>query len=156
MFHVPERYRIDRVNARLYGFKSMKLTDARFGNNGAFYIPASKRNRALIIIASDWGADGDQWEHVSVRASSSKGGDAIPNWGEMCLVKDMFWDPEDACVQYHPRASEYVTAHPYVLHIWRPRDAVLPEPPHWMVGNKPGQSVDEMTAEAEAAMKLAK
>ena len=156
MFHVPERYRLTRITARMYGFRSARLTDASFGNNGMFFIQASRKNRGLVIIASDDGAEGNRWEHVSVRAVSNKGGDAIPNWEEMCIVKELFWDTEDACVQYHPRESEYVTANRFVLHIWRPRDTTLPEPPYWMVGNKPGQTREEAEAEAEVALGLAK
>lgn len=71
------------------------------------------------------------WEHVSV---SLKGRKRCPTWEQMCKVKAMFW-PEDACVvQYHPQSSEYVNVHPYCLHLWRPLQAEIPQPPRWMVG----------------------
>lgn len=149
-FKVPERYRITSIAARFNGFDAGRVTSEKYGNNGCFFIPRSKLNRALSIIVSD----GYGWEHVSIHAETEKGGQAIPNWGEMCLVKDLFWDAEDACIQYHPRASEYVTAHPFVLHIWRPSPAsglAIPEPPAWMVGNKPGQTEEEARKDANVA-----
>lgn len=60
-------------------------------------------------------SDGFGWEHVSVSLEKKK----CPNWGIMCAVKDLFWDPEDCVIQFHPPASAYVNAHPYCLHLWR-------------------------------------
>ena len=121
MFHVPEKYRIR---------SGLGASDARYGNNGRFIIPARTGRRELRIVASD----GEGWEHVSVHAWSHRGGHAIPNWSEMCFVKDLFWDPEDVVMQLHPRASQYVNNHPYVLHLWRPTDVTIPEPPAILVG----------------------
>jgi hypothetical protein len=101
-------------------------SDARFGNNGAFILPAAAGRAKLAIIASD----GDGWEHVSVSTSYR-----CPTWGEMCAVKSLFWGPEDLVVQYHPPASEYVNNHPYCLHLWKPIGVLLPNPPLWMVGD---------------------
>lgn len=56
------------------------------------------------------------WEHVSV---SRVGSLNPPSWNGMCLVKDMFWGPEDLVVQLHPPASDYINIHPGVLHLWR-------------------------------------
>lgn len=151
MFKAPERNRVTALTARFWGFPQEKATNSSYGNNGVFYVPPTKNNRGLIIICSDGGG----WEHISVRAWSRKGGEAMPNWTEMCVAKHLFWAKEDACVQYHPRASEYVTAHPFVLHIWRPVDGVLPEPPAWMVGNKPGQTKEEAMAEGDRALQEA-
>jgi hypothetical protein len=52
----------------------------------------------------------------------------------MCWVKSLFWDDEEVVVQYHPRKSQYVSYHPFCLHLWRPILAVLPEPPREAVG----------------------
>ena len=90
--------------------------------------------------------NGGGWEHVSVSLNRPR----VPNWDEMCFVKEVFWEPEDCVVQYHPPASQYVNCHPHVLHLWRPiaddwtiegpdgRSAEgapwpLPQPPKWMV-----------------------
>lgn len=116
MFHVPERYRID---GGIYGSTS------EYGNNGAFIIPV--RNMKIRCIASD----GCKWEHVSASLKNR-----CPNWAEMCVIKSIFWDEEDWVVQYHPAVSEYVSYHPYCLHLWRPIGQELPKPPSDLVGPK--------------------
>lgn len=103
------------------------------GNNGAFFLPFNrrggrkKRNKGagLWIIASD----GHGWEHVSVSTPGR-----CPSWSEMCRVKDIFWDPEDAVIQYHPPRSMYVNNHPHTLHLWRPMFSSIPLPPPILVG----------------------
>ncbi|HEX3577551.1 MAG TPA: hypothetical protein VHY33_03220, partial [Thermoanaerobaculia bacterium] len=59
-----------------------------------------------------------------------------PTWREMVSVKNECWDDEDVVMQLHPKKSEYVNCHPYVLHLWRPRHAVIPTPPSILVGPK--------------------
>jgi hypothetical protein len=51
----------------------------------------------------------------------------------MCRVKDMFFEPEEVVVQYHPRHSEYVNRHPYCLHLWRKRGEDFETPPMMFV-----------------------
>jgi hypothetical protein len=84
------------------------------------------------------------WEHVSVRhGSPSK---RVPNWEEMCFVKDLFWGPEEAVIQFHPPRSEYVNNHPTVLHLWRWTRGNFPMPPSILVGKKDAV----VTTEAQA------
>lgn len=87
----------------------------------------------LKIIASEAYPPEFPWEHVSVSTPSR-----IPSWAGMCFVKDLFWEPEEAVMQLHPPASQYVNNHPWTLHLWRPTDAVIPLPPPIMVGPRPG------------------
>lgn len=122
MFHVPEKC---RVRTGQMG------SDKSAGNNGAFFVPVAirwqgrlMRNR-LLVIASD----GEGWEHASASLP-----DRCPVWEEMCAIKDVFWDEEDAVAQYHPPKSTYVNCHPFALHLWRPTGIALPLPPAWMVG----------------------
>lgn len=99
---------------------------AQQGNNGAFVIPNPEPGMpALRVIASD----GAGWEHVSVSTERR-----TPTWSEMHHVKGLFWDPEEVVMQLHPRESNYVNNHPYVLHMWRPQMAEIPLPPTFMVG----------------------
>jgi hypothetical protein len=72
------------------------------------------------------------WEHVSVSLSKKR----CPTWEEMCVVKDLFWGPDDWVVQYHPQKSDYVNNHPYCLHLWRPINQELVRPPNILVGVK--------------------
>lgn len=118
-FHVPEA---DRVR------QGPMKSDASYGNNGAFIlnVQSSSRITPVHIIASD----GEGWEHVSVSLRNR-----TPTWDEMCYVKDLFWDPEDVVVQFHPKRSEYVNVHPNCLHLWRPNDgSVICTPPPRLIG----------------------
>lgn len=109
---VAERYRITRAP----GYES------QYGNDyGFFDIPCNGvRLRCLVS-----GGDAEvPWEHVSVSTRKR-----VPNWYEMCLVKDLFWSEEEAVMQLHVAASQHVNVHPHTLHLWRPRDGVIPLPP---------------------------
>lgn len=94
------------------------------GNNGAFLIPVGSKRLKVIV------SDGMGWEHVSVSHIANH----MPTWTEMCAIKDMFWDEEEAVVQYHPRKSQYINNVNNCLHLWRPTQEILPEPPSIMVG----------------------
>lgn len=111
-FHVPEQYRVQQG----------QLASSRLdGNNGAFVIRSQKLKYPLSVIASD----GLGWDHVSVSTPVR-----CPTWQEMCFIKDLFWDEEDAIVQFHPPKSLYVNNHPFCLHLWRNQfnPVVLPDP----------------------------
>lgn len=105
MFKAPEHFRTS--------FPKLE-SDSTFGCNGLFIIGPL---RCII-------SDKEGWEHVSVSRS-----DRCPNWKEMCEIKAVFWDDEDVVMQLHPKKSEYVNNHPYALHLWRPKDHVIPQPP---------------------------
>lgn len=67
---------------------------------------------------------GGGWEHLSVSMPRN-----LPTWDDMCAAKDLFFEKEECCVQYHPAESDYVNIHPYCLHIWRPISEKIPTPP---------------------------
>lgn len=115
-FHVPEQF---RVRKGPFG------SDATYGNNGGFFLPTRPSQTPLKVIASD----GDGWEHVSVSLPMR-----CPTWDEMCKVKALFWDDEDAVMQLHPPRSTWVNNHQYCLHLWRPMLTPVPLPPTYMVG----------------------
>lgn len=108
------------------------------GMNGCFAIPLDKekRNIALCIVsdgrmAREEGID-IPWEHVSVHIGEKRNGkreDRVPDWNEMCTIKDLFFEAEECVVQFHPKRSEYVNTHPCVLHLWRLKGAEFPTPP---------------------------
>lgn len=97
------------------------------GCNGLFWLTLN--NMAVRVIASD----GEGWKHVSVSLVKSQN---TPSWSIMCQVKDLFWEPEDWVVQFHPAHSEYVNNHPGCLHLWSPTDKDFPKPDSLMVGIK--------------------
>lgn len=117
-FRVPEKHRVRE--GRL-------ASDERFGRNGAFDVPLRRGQRVFVIASDQMG-----WEHVSVSRR-----DRAPLWEEMCEIKDLFWEPEDCVVQFHPPHSEYVNNHPRCLHLWRPTGGiVIPMPMSYLVGFK--------------------
>lgn len=124
MFKVPNQYRV-RNHPKL-------KSDDSFGCNGFFIIPHNKVNEYVFRIQA---SDGMGWEHVSVSvAHFKKNASRCPTWGEMCYIKSIFWDEEDCVIQYHPAKSEYVNMHPFVLHLWRPTESIIPIPDKEMVG----------------------
>jgi hypothetical protein len=106
-------------------------SDDGYGNNGCFMLPSCVPGRSLCAIASD----GMKWEHVSVSAIQ-KGINRTPTWGEMCQIKNLFWEDEDCVIQFHPPKSEYINNHPNVLHLWKPEGEEIKTPPSILVGIK--------------------
>jgi hypothetical protein len=96
----------------------------RSGPIGAFQIQGPCGSRLRIISSNDYG-----WEHVSVSLERR-----LPNWTEMCFVKNIFWEDEERVIQYHPPKSEYVNNCKYCLHLWKPIGVELPYPPAMLVG----------------------
>ena len=93
-----------------------------YGAPGAFKLDFESRE--LWIIASNE----FDWDHVSVSLKTR-----IPNWREMSLVKEVFWDDQDWVIQYHPPKKDYINLHPFCLHLWRPQFESIPLPPTIMV-----------------------
>lgn len=139
MFHVPNDYRI------LNG--PMGSTDAH-GNNGAFFLPPKITGRELWVIASD----GLEWDHVSAHVANRSNKLFMPTWDEMCYIKGLFWDAEDAVMQLHPPQSQWVNTHPTTLHLWRPQDATIPLPPDILVGLR---SLNDLSLKEKAAVSVA-
>lgn len=116
------------------GFWASKQGD----HHGLFDVPYL----GLILVCLSSGIDPDDkshWEHVSVSVHRRKGKrgliplDRTPTWSEMCVVKNLFWGPEETVIQFHPPESEYVNTHPHCLHLWKPPYAV-PTPPSILIG----------------------
>lgn len=121
---VPLTLMQNRIREGDYG------SDDSYGMVGAFRLIAPG-GALLLALSSGSGRHAEGWEHVSVSAEKR-----CPTWDEMCFVKDVFWEPHEMAVQYHPPASEYVNHHPWTLHIWKPIDMVIPMPPSLLVGPK--------------------
>jgi hypothetical protein len=125
MFHVPE---LSRGGPMVHPDRHGTRFD---GNNGAFDLESPEPGWRLACAASD----GEGWEHVSVHAYNTiRTKQRVPRWMEMCYVKRLFWDGDDVVMQLHPAESDYVNAHPHVLHLWRPTDVAIPTPPAIFVG----------------------
>ncbi len=134
-----------RVREGDYGSDSIHL------NNGAFiltmrnvkisgvYLPDNMRAVKLFVVISDQ----EGWDHCSVSVDVNP--PRCPTWEEMCYVKTLFFKDEETVVQFHPKKSEYVNCHKYVLHLWRKQDKEYELPPSEFVGPKEEVSNDRRT-----------
>lgn len=102
------------------------------GFNGFFCLILNRMK--VKAIASD----GEGWQHVSVSIDQST---FPPSWSIMCQVKDLFWEPQDWVIQFHPAQSEYVNQHPGCLHLWKPLNQAMPIPDSLMVGIRSEQDL---------------
>ena len=92
----------------------------------------------LRIIAS-WGGG---WDHVSVSLKNR-----CPTWDEMALVKRVFFRADECVMQLHPPEANYVNHHPFCLHLWRPQNEKIPQPPSAFVGPKTQSETGKAGAE---------
>ncbi len=91
---------------------------------GGYYYDKFNNKRLNFIFSYQMG-----WEHLSVSMPNR-----TPTWEQMCMMKDIFWNKNEACVEYHPKKEDYVNNHKHCLHIWKPTNEVLPLPPSILVG----------------------
>lgn len=116
--HTLDKYRLADQETRIAGQR---------GDSGCGCFKVFVGGRSFFVVASDGGG----WDHVSVSPCNQK---RCPTWEEMCAIKDMFFEPEECAVQYHPPKSEYVNNHPFCLHLWRPnKGADITIPPKLFV-----------------------
>jgi hypothetical protein len=92
---------------------------------GAFIFPGILSGPPLRVIASA----SRRWDHVSVSPRKKR----CPTWEEMCWVKNKFFEPDEVVMQLHPAEKDWISIHPYVLHLWRPVNLEIPLPPKIMV-----------------------
>lgn len=112
------------------GLKHLYSTD-EMGNAGGFVLPMQGKMVGFYFLCI--ASDGMDWEHVSVTVL---GQPRCPTWEEMCYIKSVFWDEDQAVMQLHPPKEDWVNNHPYCLHLWRPMKAQIPLPAKIMVGIK--------------------
>lgn len=127
--HELDQFR-DRAHERLLwgSFATPQMAAA----GGFFRVPVKSSRRPLTVIASDGSTpEGMGWDHVSVSLPAR-----CPTWEEMCLIKDLFFLPDEVAFQLHPRTADNISNHRYCLHVWRPVAVAFPEPPGLMVGIK--------------------
>lgn len=119
---------LNKLYDELQSRKDFKIL--RTGFDGGMGMFSSGNLQGMTVIWSYGGG----WEHVSI-----DGKKRMPEWNEMCMLKDMFFEEDECCVQYHPPKSEYVNNIPYCLHIWKPIEKYsgkLPVPDSLLVGVK--------------------
>ncbi len=96
---------------------------------GFFVVPLNGAELRVISSGNKGDDPENKWEHVSVSLS-----DRCPTWDEMCHVKNLFWEPCETVLQFHPTALKYVNFHPFCLHLWKKRGVNHELPPEWMIG----------------------
>lgn len=95
---------------------------------------------------------GAGWEHVSVSPYKAR---VIPTWDDMCKVKDIFWNDDEAVIQIHPVKDQYVNNKSNCLHLWRCTYKEMVLPPSVLVGVRKGQSEIEVLKEIKEAYEMA-
>lgn len=95
---------------------------------------------------------GAGWEHVSVAPIKRR---IVPSWDDMCMIKDIFWNKDEAVIQIHPPEEDYVNNVPNCLHLWRCSYKEMVLPPSVLVGIRKGQTQEEIKAELLEAFKIA-
>lgn len=113
------------------------------GFGGTFY---DKKSRCHLNFIMSWGAG---YEHCSVSLPNR-----CPSWDQMCVMKELFWEDDEVCMQLHPAKKDYINNMPYCLHIWRPINEKIPTPPSLMVGLKGNYSKEELEYLADIYDKL--
>lgn len=93
--------------------------------NGIFHINSRIDGHQMLVLAYS----GLELDHVSVSKLNR-----APLWGDMCLIKDLFFHPEETVMQLHVPQSEWINNLSTCLHLWRPQNLVIPRPPGVMVG----------------------
>lgn len=120
------------------------LTEGMDGGKGIISFPLW---RGTVI----W-SNGAGWEHVSVSPESKR---VIPTWDDMCKVKEIFFNDDEAVIQIHPPKDKYVNNVPNCLHLWRCTYKEMILPPSCLVGIRKGQTMADLNEEIKAAYKLA-
>lgn len=95
---------------------------------------------------------GGGWEHVSIAPYLSR---VMPTWDDMCLLKDIVWNEDEAVIQVHPAKKDYVDNKHNCLHLWRCTYMDMVLPPSCFVGMRQGQTIQELNNEIKAAYEAA-
>jgi len=95
--------------------------------NGVFHFGSNIDGAEMRVVA----AIGMGWEHVSVSRKNR-----CPNWPEMEYIRKLFFRPDETVMQLHVPEEEHINCHANCLHMWRPIDQEIPQPPSIMVGLK--------------------
>ena len=115
------------------------------GLNGGYELQGPAGERLRIIASTAEFPTSQGWEHVSVSTRRR-----TPNWREMCWVKDLFWEPDETVMQLHPPEREWISNHPYCLHLWRHVSLEIPMPPSILVGRQEIGDMSKMTGAQRA------
>lgn len=117
-------------------------------NKDGFSATVSMPNWTGSVICSI----GAGWEHVSVSPYKHR---ITPSWDDMCKIKDMFFEDDEAVIQIHPPKADYINNMPNCLHLWRCTYKEMVLPPSVLVGIRNGQTVEQVKEELREAYRIA-
>lgn len=113
----------DEIYKRLEAARAKISSDSFDCRAGAFMV--RRKGILLSVIACDTKG----WDHVSVSLAFRS-----PTWEEMTFIKEIFFEDEETCIQYHAAKSRYKNVHEFCRHLWRPQEIALPDPPSIIAG----------------------
>lgn len=120
-----------------------RLSIQKVGIDGGAGIIAMPSWQGSVI----WSTGGG-WDHVSVAPFKRR---ITPSWDDMCMIKDIFFEDDEAVIQIHPPKSEYVNNVPNCLHLWRYQGAFI-LPPSILIGVRDGQNAGSVRDEIRKAL----
>lgn len=97
-------------------------------------------------------SNGAGWEHVSVSPFIKR---ITPSWEDMCKIKNIFFNDDEAVIQVHPSKTDYVNNMPNCLHLWRCTYKEMVLPPSILVGIRKDQSPADFRKEIKEAYEIA-
>jgi hypothetical protein len=80
------------------------------GDGAAYRSPDGK---LFVIVSIGKEMDNKLWFHLSVSHKKR-----IPNYDELCFVKEKFLGPDVYAIMVWPPKKNHVNLHPYCLHLW--------------------------------------
>lgn len=86
----------------------LRSMGAEFAIDGTYTDPVTRKVWVFVF------SDEPNFEHLSVSSHNK-----TPDWDTMAKIKDVFFQDEEECVQFHPKKSQYVNLMEHCLHIWR-------------------------------------
>lgn len=99
-------------------------------------------------LCVSWGAG---WEHASVAPFRRS---YTPTWDDMAFIKRIIWNDDEAAIQIHPKAADYVNNVENCLHLWRCTYREMVLPPSCLVGIRKGQTAADLDREIDEAYRI--
>ena len=124
-----------------------RLSKIELGIDGFRAIYTTHKFSASLIVSTGAG-----WEHVSIAPLKWK---YIPTWEDMCTLKELIFEDNEAVIQIHPPKAEYVNQKENCLHLWRCTYKPMVLPPSILVGIRKGQTKAEIEKEIREAYEMA-
>ena len=94
------------------GIFEVRINNGHFSENCMF----QKNDGELASIRATAYKE-DSWKRVFMYLKHR-----CPTWAEMAELSDMFFEPEEIAIQFHPCLKQYVNENSTALHLWEPKD----------------------------------